>query len=119
MLMFWQGRGWWVTWIALAAMVVPMLVAREVDGPAVDRGVALSMTLAAVATVALGLRLNRGGPPGQPAAHSFWGLPLQYWAVPMLVLAVLLGTGTITTAEEPGPRGGGVAPLTRGGGGPK
>ena len=117
MLIFWQGRGWWVTWIARAAMVVPLLVAREVDGPAVDRGVTLSMALAAALTVWLGLRLNRGGAPGRPAAHSFWGLPLQYWAVPMLVLAVLLGTGTITTAEEPRPRGAAVAPMS--GGGPK
>ncbi len=114
MLMFWQGRGWWVTWIALLAMVLPMLLVRQIDGPAVDDGVSTAMGLAAVLTYVLGRRFNwRDAAAGQPAAHSFWGLPMQYWAVPMLVFAVLLGTGTITTAEEPRPR----PPVA--GGGPK
>lgn len=112
MILFWQGRGWWVTWIALLAMVVPMVVAGQVDGPAVDRGVALAMGLAALVTFGLGLVFGRD----RAARDSFLGFPLQVWAAPMLLFAVLLGTGTITTAEEP--------PATRSfgpaiGGGPK
>jgi len=120
MLIFWRGRGWWITWIALLAMVLPMILLRQIDGPAIDRGVSLSMGLAAIATLLLGLRFNRGGQRGAPAEHSFWGLPMQVWAAPMLVFAVLLGTGTITTAEEPrtpgahAPPSGGLS-KTRGG----
>ena len=116
MYIVWQGRGWWVTWIALLAMVLPMIILRQVDGPEIDRGVALTMGLAALATFGLGLRWNRGGLPGEPARHSFWGVPLQIWAAPMLLFAVLLGTGTITTAEEPrAPRSANPAPPSNGG----
>jgi hypothetical protein len=114
--MFWRGRGWWVTWLALLAMVLPMIVLRQVDGPEVDRGVALTMGLAALATLLLGLRWNRGAAPVEPARHSFWGLPLQLWAAPMLLFAVLLGTGTITTAEEPRADRSAVRVQTRDGG---
>lgn len=100
MFIVWRGHGWWVTWIALLAMVVPMAVVRRIDGPEVDQGVSLAMAVAAAATLLIGLRLNRGR---GPAAHSFWGLPFQFWAVPMLVFSVLLGSGTITTAEAPRP----------------
>ncbi len=104
MFLFWSGRGWWVTWLILLGMVLPMLVLRQVDGPEVDRGVGLAMGLSAAVTFVLGRRWNRRRAPGEPAPHSFWGLPLHLWAVPMLIFAVLLGTGTITTAEEPRPR---------------
>jgi drug/metabolite transporter (DMT)-like permease len=112
MVLFWRGRGWWVTWIALLAMVAPMIVAGEIDGPAVDRGVALAMGLAAAATFGLGVLFGRD----RTAEDTFLGLPLQVWAVPMLVFALLLGIGTITTAEEP-PAGRSAGPPP--GGGPK
>ena len=101
MILFWNGRGHWVIFIGAAAMFLPLIVLRQVDGPEVDRGVAITMGLAAAATLWLGLRWNRGG----PTRHSLWGIPVQVWAAPMLLFSVLLGTGTITTAEEP--RGGG------------
>ncbi|MBP0494246.1 hypothetical protein [Roseomonas indoligenes] len=97
MIVFWQGRGHWVIFLAALAMFLPLIVLRQVDGPEVDRAVAVTMGLAGIATLVLGLRWNRGG----PTQHSFWGIPLQIWAAPMLLFAVLLGTGTITTAEEP------------------
>jgi len=101
--LFWRGRGWWVTWIVALALFAPMLLLQQVDGPAVDRGVALSTALAALAVAGLGLRMNRGGGRGEPARHSFWGVPLQFWALPLLLFSALLATGTITTAEEPPP----------------
>jgi hypothetical protein len=100
MLVVWQGRGWWVTWLAALAMFLPIILLRQVDGPEVDRGVAITMSIAAVVTLWLGIRWNRGI---APAPHSLWGVPMQIWAFPMLLFAVLLGTGTITTAEEPRP----------------
>lgn len=103
MLVVWRGRGWWVTWMALLAMVLPMVVLRQVDGPEIDRGVALTMGLAALATFWLGLRWNRGVTFDAAAQdHSLWGIPLQLWALPMILFAILLGTGVITTAETPG-----------------
>ncbi|KQP04866.1 hypothetical protein ASF28_18725 [Methylobacterium sp. Leaf99] len=102
MIVFWNGRGCWVAFLAAAAMLLPLIVLRQVDGPEVDRAVCLTMSLAALAVLVLGLRWNHGttfGPAGRD--HAFWGLPMQVWAVPMLVFAVLLGTGTITTAEAP------------------
>ena len=96
---FWRGRGYWAVFLVTAAMFLPMIVLRQVDGPAVDRGVAAAMALAAAAVAWLGYRWNQTQSPGLPAEHSFWGLPMQYWALPMLVFALLLGTGTITTAE--------------------
>jgi hypothetical protein len=102
---FWKGRGWWVTWLLALGMFLPMILLRQVDGPEVDQGVGLAVGLAALLTGWLGLRWNRGGQPGTPAQHSFYGVPLQFWAVPMLVFAILLGTHVITTAEEaPQPR---------------
>ncbi|WP_102958066.1 hypothetical protein [Mangrovicella endophytica] len=104
MLIAWSGRGWWVTWITALAMFLPMIVLRQVDGPEIDRGVAIAMTIAAITTIVLGLRFNRGGTFDTSArAHSLWGIPMQLWAVPMALFAILLGTGTITTAEEPSP----------------
>ena len=100
MLVVWQGRGWWVTWLVALGMFLPMIVLRQVDGPEVDRGVAIAMGLLAAVTFWLGLRWNRGS---APARHSLWGVPMQIWAAPMLLFAVLLGTGVITTAEEPRP----------------
>ncbi|MFT8246123.1 hypothetical protein [Roseomonas sp. BN140053] len=97
----WRGRGWLVILLVAAAMVLPMLVLRQIDGPAVDRGVGLAMGIAALAALLLGLRWNRGGAPGQPAEHALWGLPVQVWALPMLVFAALLGTRVIITEEEP------------------
>lgn len=101
MLIFWTGRGWCVTWLLAMGMVLPMIFLRQIEGPAVDEGVGLAVGLAALLTFWLGLRWNRGGKPGEPARHAFWGLPLQYWAIPMLIFAILLGTHVITTAEEP------------------
>ena len=105
MVVFWHGRGYWVIFLAAAAMFLPLIVLRQIDGPEVDRGVALVMTGAAIAVVGLGLRWNRGATFG-PAArdHALWGVPMQLWALPMALFALLLGTGVITTAEEPRPR---------------
>ena len=102
MIVFWNGRGYWVVLLVAAAMFLPLIVLRQVDGPEVDRAVGLTMSLAALAVLGLGWRWNHGttfGPAGRD--HAFWGLPMQVWAVPMIVFAVLLGTGTITTAEAP------------------
>ena len=92
-------------------MVLPMIVARQIDGPAIDWGVTLTMGVAALATAVLGWRFNGGrtfGPAAQ--AHSLWGVPMQLWALPMALFALALGTGLITTAEErrPARPGGGV-----------
>lgn len=98
----WRGRGWWVTWMALLGMVLPMIVLRQIDGPEIDRGVALTMGLTALATFGLGLRWNRGVTFDAAAQeHSFYGIPLQLWALPMILFAILLATGVITTAETP------------------
>lgn len=102
MIVVWRGRGWWITWIVLFAMVLPMLVLRQIDGPAIDRGVTITMGVAALATTLLGLRFNRGltfSPSAQE--HSLWGVPMQLWAVPMALFALALGSGLITTAEDP------------------
>ncbi|MBR0664961.1 hypothetical protein GXW71_11410 [Roseomonas hellenica] len=105
MWIFWAGRGWCAPCLLALGMFLPMIVLRQIDGPEVDRGVGLAVGLAALVIAWLGLRWNRGGKPSEPARHSFWGLPLQFWAIPMLVFAILLGTHVITTAEEPrGPR---------------
>lgn len=101
MFIFWEGRGWWFTWLLALGMFLPIIVLRQIDGPEVDRGVGLAVGLAAIVVFWLGLRWNRGGRPGERAQHSFWGLPLQYWAIPMLIFAVLLGTRVITTEEAP------------------
>ena len=102
MVVFWQGRGYWVVFFAAAAMFLPLIILRQIDGPEVDRAVCLTMSLAALAVLGLGLRWNHGTTFG-PAVrdHAFMGLPMQVWALPMTVFAVLLGTGTITTAETP------------------
>lgn len=105
MYMFWRGRGYWVVFLAAAAMFLPLIVLRQVDGPEVDRGVCLTMSLAALAALGLGLLWNRGRTfVPQARDHSFWGVPVQLWALPMALFAILLGTGAITTAEEPRPR---------------
>lgn len=102
MLVIWHGRGWWITWIALLAMVLPMIVLRQIDGPEIDRGVSITMGLAAAATFLLGLRWNRGTTFNAEAReHSLMGIPMQLWALPMILFAILLGTGVITTAETP------------------
>lgn len=102
MLVFWHGRGHAVIFLTAAAMFLPMIVLRQVEGPEVDRGVAIAMGLAAAATIFFGLRWNRGVTFDASAReHSFWGIPMQLWALPMALFAVLLGTGTITTAETP------------------
>ena len=98
MLIFWEGRGWWITWIAALAMFGPIVALRQVDGPEIDRAVAVTMAVAGTVTLVLGVLWNRNG-----ARHSFWGLPMPVWAAPMLLFAALLGTGTITTAEEAPP----------------
>lgn len=102
MYMFWNGRGFWVVMIIAIAMFLPIIVLRQVDGPEIDRGVCLTMGLAAAAAFVLGLIWNRGVTFG-PAAreHSFFGVPVQLWALPMALFAALLGMGVITTAEEP------------------
>jgi len=109
----WHGRGWWVTWITALAMFLPMIVVRHIDGPEVDMGVSIAMLLAAVFTAGLGLYWNRGVTFDASAQeHSLFGIPMQLWALPMLLFAILLGTGTITTAEPPrAPRQ--EIPLTR------
>lgn len=103
MLVVWRGRGWWVTWITLIAMVLPMIVQWRIDGPEIDRGVSITMGLAALATVWLGIRWNRGVTFDAAAQdHSFCGIPMQLWALPMILFAILLATSVITTAETPG-----------------
>lgn len=102
---FWSGRGYWVVFLATLAAFVPMIVLRQVDGPEVDQGVSFAMALAAAATFGFGLRWNRGVTFGAAAQeHAMWGIPLQVWAVPLLLFAILLGSGIITTAEGPRPR---------------
>jgi hypothetical protein len=98
---FWRGKGYWVIFILAAAMFAPMIGLRQIDGPEIDYGVGIAMGLAAIVTFIAGYRLNRRTPKGEPAGHSFWGLPFQYWAVPMLIFGGLLGTRTITTEETP------------------
>lgn len=105
MYIFWQGRGYWVIFLAALAMFAPLIGLRQVDGPEVDRWVAITMSLAAAAAIGLGLFWNRGKTFSTEArAHSFWGVPVQLWALPMILFAAALGTGLITTAEEPRPR---------------
>jgi drug/metabolite transporter (DMT)-like permease len=101
MMMFWGGRGIWLPIMVAVAMFLPIIVLRQVDGPEIDHGVGITMAIAAVIVFALGWRWNEATPRGERAHHSFMGLPLQYWAVPMLIFAVLLGTRTITTEETP------------------
>ena len=102
MVVVWFGRGYWVVLIIALAMFLPIILLRQVDGPEVDRGVALAMGLAAVATLWLGLRWNAGATFSAAARrHSFFGIPVQVWALPMALFATLLGTGIITTAEGP------------------
>lgn len=113
MLVVWRGRGYWIIFLAAVAMFLPIVLLRQIDGPEVDRGVAVTMGLAAVAALGLGLHWNRGTTFAPSArAHSFMGIPMQLWALPMALFALLLGTGVITTAEEP--RSAGVAPQTIG-----
>lgn len=107
-LVAWQGKGAWIPIIVAIACFTPILVLRQIDGPAVDHGVGITMGLAAIITFILGLRLNSGLPKGEPAPHAFCSVPFQYWAVPMLVFAILLGTRTITTEEPPPPHTGPV-----------
>lgn len=111
MLIVWRGRGYWIVFLAAVAMFLPIVLLRQIDGPEVDRGVAVTMGLSAVAALGLGLRWNQGttfGPSAQE--HSFMGIPMQLWALPMALFAILLGTGVITTAEEP--RSAAAAPQT-------
>lgn len=96
----WQGRGLWVPIIAALAMFIPLIVLRQVDGEQVDAGVTITMAIAAVVTFVLGLVWNRPTPEGEPARHAFCRIPVQYWAVPMAVFSLLLGTGILNTAEE-------------------
>ena len=103
MLLFFAGRGPWVPIIGFAAMVLPIIAFRQIDGEPIDNGVAVTMTIAAIVTFVLGRRWNRATPAGSPALHSFMGLPFQYWAVPMVIFALLLGTGVLNTAEGDGP----------------
>lgn len=102
MIISWQGRGYWVIFLVAVAMFLPLVILRQIDGPEVDRAVCLTMILAAIAVLGLGLRWNRGATFG-PAArnNAFFGIPMQLWALPMILFAILLGTGTITTAETP------------------
>lgn len=96
-----QGRGFWVPIIVALAMFTPIIILRQVDGEAVDTGVTISMTIAAVVTLVAGFWLNRATPKGEPAQHAFCRIPFQYWAVPMAVFAALLDFGILNTAEEP------------------
>ena len=113
MLAVWHGRGYWVVFAVTMAAFLPMVVLRRIDGPEIDRGVAIATGLAALATMGLGLRWNRGVTFDASAQdHSLWGIPMQLWALPMALFAILLGTGAITTAEEPR-RGRTAPPITR------
>jgi hypothetical protein len=104
MLVVWRGRGAWVIWLVAIAAFLPMIVLRQIDGPEVDRGVAITMGLAALGILGLGLRWNRGATFDASAQeHSLWNIPMQLWALPVALFAVLLATGVITTAEEPRP----------------
>lgn len=111
-MVFWRGRGFLVPMLIALAMFAPMIALRQIDGPDIDHGVGLTMGVMAVVTFILGWRFNRETPKGEAAWHSFMRLPLHYWAVPMLIFAVLLGTRTITT-EEGGPRQTGQYPLEK------
>nr|WP_314261769.1 hypothetical protein [uncultured Devosia sp.] len=99
----WRGRGFWIPILVALGMFTPIIVLRQIDGPAIDYGVGITMGIAALITAISGFWLNRLTPKDEPALHSFWRVPFQYWALPMLVFAVLLGTRTITTAESPPP----------------
>lgn len=102
MVVVWSGRGYWVVFLIALAMFLPIILLRQVDGLEVDRGVALAMGLAAVATLWLGWRWNAGATFSAAARHhSLFGIPMQIWALPMALFAALLGTGTITTADGP------------------
>jgi hypothetical protein len=102
MLVIWNGRGAWVIWLVAIAAFLPLILLRQIEGPEVDRAVAITMGLAAVGILALGLRWNRGATFDVSArANSLWGIPMQLWALPVALFAILLGTGVITTAEDP------------------
>lgn len=101
MMLAWRGRGFWIPLLIAMAMFTPIILLRQVDGPAIDYGVGITMGIAAVITAITGFWLNRLTPKGEPALHSFCRVPFQYWAVPMLIFALLLGTRTITTEEGP------------------
>jgi hypothetical protein len=102
MLIVWRGRGYWVIFAIAIAAFMPLIVLRQIEGPEIDRAVAITMGLAGLAVGGLGLRWNRGvtfSPVAQE--NSLWGIPMQLWALPILLFALALGTGLITTAEEP------------------
>lgn len=101
MTVWWEGKGYWVIFLVALAMLAPMIILQQVDGPAIDYGVATAMTIAAVIILILGFWLNRQTLKGHRSAHAFFFIPVQYWAVPMLIFAALLGTRTITTEESP------------------
>ncbi|WP_458094462.1 hypothetical protein [Roseomonas sp. WA12] len=73
-----------------------MIVLHQMDGPEVDRGIAVTLGVATVAVLILGLRWNRSGAPGKPARPYRQGLPMQIRAAPPP-----FGKGPISTAEEP------------------
>ena len=104
MYVIWTGRAHWVFFLTAIAMFLPLILLRKIDGPEVDRAVAITMGLAALTVGILGLRWNQGV-TFRPEArrHAVWGIPMQLWALPMALFAILLATGTITTAEEPAP----------------
>ena len=102
MVVVWHGRGYWVIFLAALAMFLPIILLRQVDGPEVDRGVAVAMGVAAIATLWLGVRWNAGATFSAAARnHSLFGIPVQLWALPMVLFATALGSGIITTAEGP------------------
>ena len=112
LLIYLRGRGFLVPFLIAFAMFAPMIALRQIDGPEIDHGVGLTMGVMAVIVFILGWRFNRETPKGERAWHSFMFVPMHYWAVPMLIFAVLLGTRTITT-EESGPRQTGQYPLEK------
>lgn len=97
----WRGKGIFLPILLAIAMFAPIIALRQIDGPEIDHAVGITMGVMAIVVFIWGWRLNHPSVKGEPAAHSFFRIPLHFWAVPMLVFAVLLGTRVITTEEGP------------------
>ena len=104
---WWSGRGSLVAPLALLAIAVGLVVAFFARALGAGLGTvgpwpfAVGFGLVGAALLPLGLRMNRraartttdprtGAATVGPAPHSLYGLPLQWWSVPMLLLAGLL-----------------------------
>ena len=87
MMIVWTGRGWVpIALLFAGGVLVEWLVESTLGVPYQDWPVSLMLVAAGVIAFALGRAWN---PPGRPAAHTLFWIPLQWWGPLLVILAIV------------------------------